>query len=196
MGTVCTSLNDKKYSKLKKNETEKMSSETDGGKDHNTNMKDHNTNMKISKDFQVYQFIKKENRNDLIQFLITNEIDINDYIFNNEMTILHRAIKLESSANYVEFLILKGSKIENVEIDTMNTPLYIAVNQLSEDIVFVILKYSPNIFHKNNENKELKDILDEISKSKLSKEQSIKFEKIVRMINDFKIKLEKTEKLD
>ncbi len=189
MGTVCTSINDKKYSKLKKKETENMCSEIDGGKDHSTN-------MKISKDFQVYQFIKKENKNDLIQFLTNNEIDINDYIFNNEMTILHRAIKLESSANYIDFLILKGSKIENVEIDTMDTPLYVAVNQLSVDIVFVILKYSPNIFHKNNENKELKDILEEISRRKQTKEESIKFETILRMINDFRNKLEKTEKLD
>jgi hypothetical protein len=78
----------------------------------------------------------------------------------------------------------------------MNTPLYIAVNQLSEDLVCVILKYSPNIFHKNNENKDLKDILQEISRRNLTNEESIKYGKIVRMINEYRCKLERTEKLD
>jgi hypothetical protein len=100
MGTVCTSLNDKKYSRMKRNESVKMSSQIEG-------CQDNSTNMKMSKDFQVYQFIKKENQNDLLLFINSNEIDINDYIFNNEINILHRAIKLKTSANYIEFLFRK-----------------------------------------------------------------------------------------
>ena len=182
MGSACTSYNDKEYKKFSK--TGNLI----------TNIDD--PNKMSSKDFQVYQLIKKEAKNEIISFLNIHNIDINEYIFDSDLTILHRAIHLRTSPQYIEFLIEKGSKIENVEIKTMNTPLYIACFELNPEIVSTLLNHSPNIYHKNNENKNLFDILDCMRSENFNPIQFENYKKIVKMIDDYKRKLHNTVELD
>ena len=74
MGSACTSYNDKEYKKFSKTGNSI------------TNIDD--PNKMSSKDFQVYQLIKKEAKNEIISFLNIHNIDINEYIFDSDLTIL------------------------------------------------------------------------------------------------------------
>lgn len=188
MGSACTSSNDKKYKKITKKEKNGRSEDDEefGNAD----------NKGVSIDYQVYQLIKKEDINGLISYINSVELGINEYIFNSELTILHRAIHLRTSPQFIELLIEKGAKLENVEITTMNTPLYIAVLDLNPEIVSTLLQYSPNIYHKNNENKNLLEIIDYSYKENLPPIQEEKLNSIIRMIASYKKKLIDTQSLD
>jgi hypothetical protein len=93
------------------------------------------------------------------------------------ISILHYTVLKVNHPEVVEFIIKKGANVDEVEQETGNTPLFFAAVDLKESIVRVLLKYNPNINHKNNSGEDIFKFLErslELKKNNIRGRESVK----------------------
>lgn len=87
--------------------------------------------------------------------------EINECVFrNNNRTMLLEAIEICNDVNIIEMIIRNGGDVNKEEQDTGNTPLFLAAKNLKTDFVQLILKYNPNLLHKNFKRQNILEYLE------------------------------------
>ena len=151
---------------------------------------------------KILNYITQGSLNKIEELFDKGEIKLNEYVFGGTETILHKAVCRGNSAKIVEFLLLKGAKVDTIEIVTDNTPLFFACVDLKVDIVEVILNFSPNIEHLNKGDENALQYLNNTFYPKkgygktITPEDKKKYDAIVEKIENYKRKSKYTENLD
>jgi ankyrin repeat protein len=145
----------------------------------------------------------------IIQGMISNgEIDVNDYIFGSNKTILHEAVLSGNSADLVECVLDNKADINLPEKETGNTALFLAGLDLKVDMVKVLVKYRPDLKIKNNNNQDIFQCLKSTlvnkdnknggyyKKAEMTNEEHEKYRLILEILSEYKHKTENAEVLD
>ena len=129
--------------------------------------------------------VKKE-----LQKMIDNYDDnINDYTFGQNKTLLLEACIVCSNPAVVDMIMEKGADIDKEEYQTGNTAIFLSALDLKVDFVRKLLKYQPNLQHKNHSNQNIFQFLEfQLIEQRqrlgrdLTYDESEKFEEIKNML--------------
>ena len=95
-----------------------------------------------------------------IKDLVNNlEDNINDYIFGQNKTLLIEACIVCPNCDVIDIIMEKGANIDCEEYQTGNTPIFFCALDLKVDFVEKLLKYHPNISHKNHSQQNIFEFL-------------------------------------
>ena len=122
------------------------------------------------------------------------EINVNSYDYEGSiMTILHKAVQVSEDPELIDLILSKGANVDLEEKETGNTPLMIASIDYKDEIVKVLLKYSPDLEKQNKKGQNIFSYLkyffndkQGIKQTDLSPDQKYKVDRIVRMLNEYK----------
>ena len=99
--------------------------------------------------------VKKE-----LQKMIDNyNSDINEYSFGQNKTLLLEACIVCPNPAVIDMIMEKGADIDKEEYQTGNTALFLSALDLKVDFVKKLLKYQPNLQHKNHSRQNIFDFL-------------------------------------
>ena len=129
--------------------------------------------------------VKKE-----LQKMIDNyDDDINDYTFGQNKTLLLEACIVCPNPAVVDMIMEKGADIDKEEYQTGNTAIFLSALDLKVDFVKKLLKYQPNLQHKNHSNQNIFQFLEfQLIEQRqrlgrdLTYDESEKFEEIKNML--------------
>jgi len=132
-----------------------------------------------------------------------NELDVNSYDFEGSiMTILHKAVQISDNPAIIDLILSRGAQVDAEEKETGNTALMIASIDYKDEIVKVLLKYSPDLDRKNKKGQDIFSYLkyffndkQGVKQTDLSPEQKFRVDRILKMLNENKKKRE-VENLD
>ena len=86
--------------------------------------------------------------------------DINDYAFGTNKTLLLEAVINCPNPAVIDMIMEKGADIDKEEYQTGNTAIFLAAVDLKVDFVRNLLKYQPNLQHRNHNNQDIFEYLD------------------------------------
>jgi len=153
---------------------------------------------------QILNYIQMGSLNKIEEMINRGEIKVDEYIFGNTETVLHKAVIRGNDPAIIELLINKGAKVDTEEKLTKNTPLFFACVDLKVEMVEVLLGCSPNLEHQNIDGQTALEYLEgtffpkkrgSVAKT-ISKEDKKKYDSIVEMIRNQRRKLKYTENVD
>ncbi len=129
--------------------------------------------------------VKKE-----LQKMIDNyDDDINEYTFGQNKTLLLEACIVCPNAAVVDMIMEKGADIDKEEYQTGNTAIFLSALDLKVDFVKNLLRYQPNLQHKNHSNQNIFQFLEfQLIEQRqrlgrdLTYDESEKFEQIKNML--------------
>ena len=129
--------------------------------------------------------VKKE-----LQKMIDNyDDDINEYTFGQNKTLLLEACIVCKNPAVVDMIMQKGADIDKEEYQTGNTAIFLSALDLKVDFVKKLLKYQPNLQHKNHSNQNIFQFLEfQLIEQRqrlgrdLTYDESEKFEEIKNML--------------
>ena len=129
--------------------------------------------------------VKKE-----LQKMIDNyDEDINQYTFGQNKTLLLEACIVCPNPAVVDMIMEKGADIDKEEYQTGNTAIFLSALDLKVDFVKKLLKYQPNLQHKNHSNQNIFQFLEfQLIEQRqrlgrdLTYDESEKFEEIKNML--------------
>ena len=152
MGVCCGNNNNKKI-RSRNNSTKK-----------NNKLKKADTNssnnLKVT-DINEKELILKRGIIHEIKDLINNlDENINDYIFGQNKTLLIEACIVCPNCDVIDLIMEKGANIDCEEYQTGNTPIFLCAVDLKVDFVEKLLKYHPNLLHKNHSQQNIFDFLN------------------------------------
>jgi len=150
---------------------------------------------------QIIFYIEKDSLSKIEELVNRGEIDLNKLIFGGNQSILHKAVCRGDHPKIVEFLLNSGAKIDTVETMTGSTSLFFACIDLKVEVVEVLLKFNPNLEHKNNSNQNVfehfMEFFDPSKNGKsLSEEERKRYNAIMERLETQKRKMKYTEELD
>ena len=132
--------------------------------------------------------VKKE-----LQKMIDNyNSDINEYSFGQNKTLLLEACIVCPNPAVIDMIMEKGADIDKEEYQTGNTALFLSALDLKVDFVKKLLKYQPNLQHKNHSRQNIFDFLkfqlfeqrQKIGRE-LTDDERDKYQEIEKMLNDY-----------
>jgi hypothetical protein len=86
--------------------------------------------------------------------------DINSYVFGQNKTLLLEACIVCPNPDIIDFIMNKGANVDCEEYQTGNTPIFLCALDLKVDFVKKLLKYNPNLLHKNHSQQNIFDFLN------------------------------------
>lgn len=89
----------------------------------------------------------------------TYDSDINSYIFGQNKTLLLEAVIKCPNAKVVDMIMSKGADVDKEELQTGNTAIFLSALDLKVDFVEALLKYKPNLQHRNNSQQNIFEFL-------------------------------------
>ena len=95
-----------------------------------------------------------------IEKMVDSLEDINDYSFGSNKTLLIQAVINCSNPEVIDIIMEKGADINKAESETGNTALFLSAVDLKVDFVKTLLKYKPNLKHKNHNNQDIFEFLN------------------------------------
>ena len=96
-----------------------------------------------------------------LETLVNNfDEDINSYIFGQNKTLLLEACIVCPNPDIIDFIMNKGANVDCEEYQTGNTPIFLCALDLKVDFVKKLLKYNPNLLHKNHSQQNIFDFLN------------------------------------
>lgn len=142
----------------------------------------------------IERYLLEGNTNKIRELIERREINVNSYDYEGSiMTILHKAVQISDDPDLIDLILSKGADVDLEEKETGNTALMIASIDYKDEIVKVLLKYSPNIDKQNKKGQNIFSYLkyffndkQGIKQTDLSPDQKYKVDKIVRMLNEYK----------
>ena len=132
--------------------------------------------------------VKKE-----LQKMIDNyNSDINEYSLGQNKTLLLEACIVCPNPAVIDMIMEKGADIDKEEYQTGNTALFLSALDLKVDFVKKLLKYQPNLQHKNHSRQNIFDFLkfqlfeqrQKIGRE-LTDDERDKYQEIEKMLNDY-----------
>ena len=106
------------------------------------------------------EILQKGQKKELQKMIDNFEDDINDYAFNANKTLLLEAVINCPNPAVVDMIMEKGADIDKEEYQTGNTAIFLAAVDLKVDFVRNLLKYQPNLQHRNHNNQDIFEYLD------------------------------------
>ena len=95
-----------------------------------------------------------------LQKMIDNYENIDDYSFGQNKTLLLEACIVCPNPAVIDMIMQKGADIDKEEYQTGNTAIFLSALDLKVDFVRNLLKYHPNLQHKNHSNQNIFQFLD------------------------------------
>ena len=106
------------------------------------------------------EILRRGQKKELQKLIDNYEDDINDYAFGTNKTLLLEAVINCPNASVIDMIMEKGADIDKEEYQTGNTAIFLSAVDLKVDFVRNLLKYRPNLRHKNHNNQDIFDFLD------------------------------------
>ena len=156
----------------------------------------------FNKEDPIIKYLKTGNTK-LLQDMIDNgQINVDDYAFGGDKTVLHEAVQISDSPDVIDLLLKNKADVNAIEKETGNTALFLASLDLKVELVKVILKYRPHIQHTNFKGQDVFAFLNEnliekkgVKKTDLTKEQLDRLQDILEQLKSYKQK-DNVEDLD
>ena len=182
MGVCCG--NEKKNVRRSRN--------TETSKKNNLKKTDPNSSNNLEININEREKILKRGITHELKNLIDNfDEDINSYVFGQNKTLLIEACIVCPNSEVIDLIMEKGANINCQEYQTGNTPIFITSLDLKVDFVQKILKYHPNLSHKNHNQQDIFEFLKfelfDQRKSlnrEMSKREKEKYEQIESMLKN------------
>ena len=138
------------------------------------------------------EILRRGQKKELQKMIDNYEDDINDYSFGANKTLLLEACINCPNPAVVDMIIEKGADIDKEEYQTGNTAIFLSAVDLKVDFVRNLLKYQPNLDHKNHNNQDIFEFLDYQlfqQRQKLGREmdedEKEKYNEIENMLRDY-----------
>ena len=87
--------------------------------------------------------------------------DINEYSFGKNRTFLLEACIVCPNHCIIEMIMEKGADIDKEELNTGNTAIFLSALDLKVNFVRELLKYHPNLQHRNHANQDIFQFLND-----------------------------------
>lgn len=137
----------------------------------------------------IIQYLKTGNARLIQDMIDKKEIDVNEYVFGGDKTVLHEAVQISDHAAVVDVILKNKADVNAVEKETGNTALFLAALDLKVEIVRTILNYNPDMTIKNNKNQDVIKCVNEnliekrgVKKADLTIEQVERLQAILDML--------------
>ena len=134
------------------------------------------------------EILQKGQKKELQKMIDNFEDDINDYAFNANKTLLLEAVINCPNPAVVDMIMEKGADIDKEEYQTGNTAIFLSAVNLKVDFVRNLLKYQPNLQHKNHNNQDIFEYL-EFQRQKIGREltqdEKEKYDEIINMLQEY-----------
>ena len=141
---------------------------------------------------QRVEILRRGQKKELQKMIDNYEDDIDDYSFGSNKTLLLEAVINCPNPAVVDMIMEKGADIDKEEYQTGNTAIFLSAVDLKVDFVKNLLKYQPNLQHKNHNNQDIFDFLNFqliIQRQKIGREMTDnereKYEEIEKMLQDY-----------
>ncbi len=194
---ICDSSNDGKNIKKKRQNQHQSSNEKENKprkKNHELVKADLDDSKHLSEqDLDEREEILKRGKKKELQNMINNyNEDINEYSFGQNKTLLLQACMICSNPDVVDMIMAKGADVDKEEYQTGNTALFLSAVDLKVDFVKKLLKYNPNLQHRNHAGQNIFDFLNfqlfeqrqKIGRE-MTDEERDKYQEIENMLNEY-----------
>ena len=104
--------------------------------------------------------LKRGQRKELQNMIENYNEEIDDYAFGQNKTLLLQACMICSNPDVVDMIMAKGADVDKEEYQTGNTALFLSAVDLKVDFVKKLLKYNPNLQHRNHAGQNIFDFLN------------------------------------
>jgi len=147
----------------------------------------------ISENIDQRDAVLKRGRRKELQNMIENyNEEIDDYAFGQNKTLLLQACMICPNPDVVDMIMAKGADVDKEEYQTGNTALFLSAVDLKVDFVKKLLKYNPNLQHRNHAGQNIFDFLNfqlfeqrqKIGRE-MTEEERDKYQEIENMLNDY-----------
>jgi ankyrin repeat protein len=136
--------------------------------------------------------LKRGQRKELQNMIENYNEEIDDYAFGQNKTLLLQACMICPNPDVVDMIMAKGADVDKEEYQTGNTALFLSAVDLKVDFVKKLLKYNPNLQHRNHAGQNIFDFLNfqlfEQRKKigrEMTEEERDKYQEIENMLNDY-----------
>ncbi len=109
---------------------------------------------------QRVEILRRGQKKELQKMIDNYEDDINEYSFGANKTLLLEAVINCPNPAVIDMIMEKGADVDKEEYQTGNTALFLSAVDLKVDFVRNLLKYQPNMQHKNHNNQNIFEFLD------------------------------------
>ena len=106
------------------------------------------------------EILRKGQKKELQKMIDNYEDDINEYSFGANKTLLLEAVINCPNPAVVDMIMEKGADVDKEEYQTGNTALFLSAVDLKVNFVRNLLKYQPNLQHKNHNNQNIFEFLN------------------------------------
>ena len=138
------------------------------------------------------EILKRGHKKELQKMIDNYEDDIDEYTFGSNKTLLLEAVINCKESDVVDMIMEKGADVDKEEYQTGNTAIFLSAVDLKVDFVRKLLKYQPNLQHKNHNNQDIFDFLNfqlftqrqKIGRE-MTDEEREKYEEIERMLQEY-----------
>ena len=136
--------------------------------------------------------LKRGQRKELQNMIENYNEEIDDYAFGQNKTLLLQACMICPNPDVVDMIMAKGADVDKEEYQTGNTALFLSAVDLKVDFVKKLLKYNPNLQHRNHAGQNIFDFLNfqlfeqrqKIGRE-MTEEERDKYQEIENMLNDY-----------
>ncbi len=136
--------------------------------------------------------LKRGQRKELQNMIENYNEEIDDYAFGQNKTLLLQACMICSNPDVVDMIMAKGADVDKEEYQTGNTALFLSAVDLKVDFVKKLLKYNPNLQHRNHAGQNIFDFLNfqlfeqrqKIGRE-MTEEERDKYQEIENMLNEY-----------
>ena len=109
---------------------------------------------------QRVEILRRGQKKELQRMIDNYEDDINEYSFGANKTLLLEAVINCPNPAVVDMIMEKGADVDKEEYQTGNTALFLSAVDLKVNFVRNLLKYQPNLQHKNHNNQNIFEFLN------------------------------------
>ena len=109
---------------------------------------------------QRVEILRRGQKKELQKMIDNYEDDINEYSFGANKTLLLEAVINCPNPAVVDMIMEKGADVDKEEYQTGNTALFLSAVDLKVNFVRNLLKYQPNLQHKNHNNQNIFEFLN------------------------------------
>ena len=106
------------------------------------------------------EILRRGQKKELQKMIDNYDDDIDEYNFGQNKTLLLEAVINCPNPAVVDMIMEKGADIDKEEYETGNTAIFLSAVDLKVDFVRNLLKYQPNLHHRNHAKQDIFEFLD------------------------------------
>ena len=138
------------------------------------------------------EILRRGQKKELQKMIDNYDADINDYTFGQNKTLLLEACIVCPNPAVIDMIMEKGADIDKEEYQTGNTAIFLSALDLKVEFVKNLLRYQPNLQHRNHSRQNIFDFLkfrlfeqrQKIGRD-LTEDENEKYLEIENMLNQY-----------